>query len=418
MLEFNLPSLGADMDEGTLVQWLVAPGDTVAKGQIVAVVETTKAAIDVECWLEGTVHELLISPGEKVPVGTLIATLLAPGEAPPAPASGEAPAASARGEAAPGPVRAPVPGASPAPTPESESEPESEPEPEPEPAADAAVPAGRRRVSPAARRRAAELGIDVATVPASGPDDTVMLTDIERVATGQQPVPTPGATPADRQAELRRAIGAAMSRSKREIPHYYLAETVAMGRATAWLTAANAERPITERLVMAVLQLKAVAVALADFPELNGHVVDGEFRPAADAHLGVAISLRGGGLVAPAIHDVRHLALPDLMAAMLDLVQRARAGALRSSEMADATITVTNLGDQGVETVFPVIHPPQVAIVGFGTVAPRPWVEAGALTVMPTVMATLAADHRVSDGHRGGLFLAALRDLLQRPEDL
>lgn len=403
MLEFRLPSLGADMDEGKLVEWQVAPGDTVTKGQIVAVVETTKAAIDVECWLTGTVHELLISPGDTVPVGTLIATLLAPGET------------------------APEPGTAPP----------TEP-PAAAPAAPVTAPAGRRRVSPAARRRAAELGVDVTTVPASGPEDTVTRADVERVATGQQVVPAPAPvaasapspstapppapttepTAAERQAALRRAIAAAMSRSKREIPHYYLAETVPMGRATAWLAAANAERPITERLVLAVLQLKAVAVALADFPELNGHVVDGEFRPAAEAHLGVAVSLRQGGLVAPAIHDVRSLALPELMVAMLDLVQRARAGTLRSSELSDATITVSSLGDQGVETVFPIIHPPQVAIVGFGRVAPRPWVEDGALVVMPTVVATLAADHRVSDGHRGGLFLAAVRDLLQRPEDL
>lgn len=122
--------------------------------------------------------------------------------------------------------------------------------------------------------------------------------------------------------------------------------------------------------------------------------------------------------MAPAIHDVAAMSLPELMAAMLDLVQRARAGTLRSSEIADPTITVTNLGDQGVESVFPVIHPPQVAIVGFGTVALRPWVEGGRVVAIPTVVASLGADHRVSDGHRGAVFLAAVRERLQHPEDL
>lgn len=411
MIEFSLPSLGADMDEGKLVEWQIAPGDTVEKGQIVAVVETTKAAIDVESWVEGTVHELLIAPGDKVPVGTVIATLLAPGEE--APEAGapvhEAPAQAA---ATPSPitVEPPVEAAPPAPA-MAESPP-------------------RRRISPAARKRAAELGLDLAQIPASGPGGTVTLADVERVATGPAPVPvstipptaptttTSATTAAERQAEMRRAIAAAMSRSKREIPHYYLTETVPLRRATEWLTAFNAGRSITERIVMSALQLKAVALALPDVPEMNGHYVEGQFRPSASAHLGVAISLRQGGLVAPALHDVGAMTLPELMAAMLDLVQRARTGSLRTSEVSDATITVTSLGDQGVESVLGIIHPPQVAIIGFGTVAPRPWVEDGELTVMPTVVASLAADHRVSDGHRGALFLAAVRDRLQHPDEL
>jgi pyruvate dehydrogenase E2 component (dihydrolipoamide acetyltransferase) len=134
--------------------------------------------------------------------------------------------------------------------------------------------------------------------------------------------------------------------------------------------------------------------------------------------VGVAISLRGGGLVAPAIHDADHCTLDELMAALRDLVQRARTGGLRGSEMSDPTITVTNLGDQGVDQVFGVIYPPQVALVGFGRVAPRPWAVDGLLGVRPVVRATLAADHRASDGHDGARFLAAIDALLQHPEAL
>lgn len=370
MIEFKLPSLGSDMDDGKLIAWHVRPGDAVKKGQVIAVVDTSKAAIDIECWHDGVVHELITELGQTIPVGTVMARLLAPGEA------------------------APV----------------------------GAAPTSRQRVSPAARQRAAELGLDLAHVVGTGPQGAIGLEDVERAAA---PAPKPAAsavsaasTPADRAAEMRKSIAAAMGRSKREIPHYYLSETVPMGRALEWLRTANAQRPVTTRLLPAVLLLKAVALAVRDCPEMNGLFVDGAFTPAAAAHIGVAISLRQGGLAAPALHDAGSKGLDELMRDLADLVKRCRAGSLRSSEMSDPTITVTNLGDQGVESVFGVIYPPQVALVGFGRVTERPWAEAGRVTVMPALTASLSADHRVSDGHRGALFLARLRDLLQRPEEL
>ncbi|MCC6554296.1 MAG: 2-oxo acid dehydrogenase subunit E2, partial [Polyangiaceae bacterium] len=221
-----------------------------------------------------------------------------------------------------------------------------------------------------------------------------------------------------RALAMRRAIAAAMARSKREIPHYYLATDVDMSRAQAWLTAENLRRPVSERLLLAVLQLKAVALALREVPELNGFWVDGALRPSAAVHLGVAISLRRGGLVAPAIHDVDGKPLGALMAELGDLTRRARAGTLRSSEMADPTITVTNLGDQGAMLVHGVIYPPQVALVGLGKVTERPWAAGGMLGARPVLTATLSADHRASDGHRGSLFLDALSRWLQEPEKL
>jgi pyruvate dehydrogenase E2 component (dihydrolipoamide acetyltransferase) len=217
---------------------------------------------------------------------------------------------------------------------------------------------------------------------------------------------------------MRASIAAAMARSKREIPHYYLCEPVPMLEALAWLQHRNETLPLAERVLPAALMLKAVARALARVPELNGTLRDGAFVPSAAVHAGVAIALRGGGLVAPAIHDVQDRPLAALMRDLSDLVRRARAGSLRSSEMSDPTITVTQLGDQGVESVFGVIYPPQVAIVGFGRIAERPWVRDGWIRAVPVVTATLSADHRVSDGHRGALFLAELRETLQRPEAL
>jgi pyruvate dehydrogenase E2 component (dihydrolipoamide acetyltransferase) len=272
--------------------------------------------------------------------------------------------------------------------------------PPPAAAAPAAAPE-RRPASPAARKRARELDVDINKLAGTGPHGAVTVEDVEKAS---KP-----ATPVDRNAEMRKAIAAAMSRSKREIPHYYLSETVSLERAAAWLEAENARRPLPERMLMAVLYLKAVALACKSYPDMNGHYVDNAFRPAASVHVGVAISLRQGGLIAPAIHEVEKLALPELMKKLADLVKRARAGSLRSSEMSDPTITVTNLGDAGVQTVFGVIYPPQVALVGFGRVSREP---------SPTVVASLAADHRVSDGHRGALFLALIAKLLQQPEAL
>jgi pyruvate dehydrogenase E2 component (dihydrolipoamide acetyltransferase) len=217
---------------------------------------------------------------------------------------------------------------------------------------------------------------------------------------------------------MREAIGAAMAKSKREIPHYYLQSTIDLTAALAWLEGENQKRPVEQRVLPAALLLKATALSLVDVPELNGTFTDGAFRPAPGVHLGVAINLKGGGLVVPAIHDVARLALPELMRGLLDLVERARGGGLRSSEMSDSTVTVTNLGDLGVESVWGVIFPPQVAIVGFGRVVERPWVRDGRVEVARVVSATLAADHRVTDGHRGGQFLQALERHLKEPATL
>ncbi|MBA3059823.1 MAG: 2-oxo acid dehydrogenase subunit E2 [Gammaproteobacteria bacterium] len=428
MIEFKLPSLGADMDEGTLLEWRVKPGDAVKRGQVVAVVDTSKAAVDVEIWHDGVVHELLVAVDEKVPVDTVLATLLAPGEVAPAspasPASRAAATALAQTEPAQASPVAPEPRVIATPAPATGPAPAAPLSPP----ANKVVAAARHPVSPSARRRALALGIDPDTVRGTGAQGSVTLADVE-AATHAAPRPEPAmatvvaaaATPAaavDRQKAMRQAIAAAMSRSKREIPHYYLSETIPMTRALEWLQKRNEGLPITERILTAAFLLKAVAAALRRTPELNGFYRDGQFEPSTAVHTGVAISLRGGGLVAPAIHDVAAKPLVQLMRELADLVKRARAGSLRSSEMSDPTITITNLGEQSVQSVFGVIYPPQVALVGLGSIDVRPWVEDGQVRALPLLCATLAADHRASDGHRGALFLAELRELLQQPQTL
>ncbi|MFN9745947.1 MAG: dihydrolipoamide acetyltransferase family protein [Betaproteobacteria bacterium] len=402
MAEFTMPALGADMETGRVVQWNVKAGDRVRPGDVVAVVETHKGAIDVECFLDGEIGDL-VPLGEDLPVGAVLARVRTPGEgagaaATPVPASA-APAA--------------VPAA--AATHEAEAAPRG------------ATPS-RARVTPVARRRAGELGLDADGLAGTGPDGAVTLADVERAAAlgVKQPAAArveAAASPRVARggfdpAQMRQVIAAAMGRSKREIPHYYLSTTVDFGRAQAWLDAYNAERDAVDRLLPAALLLKASALALVQVPQLNGFYEDGAFRAGAGVHVGWAIALRGGGLVAPALRDADKLALPALMVALRDLVQRARAGGLRSSELTDPTITVTSLGERGAESVYGVIYPPQVAIVGFGRVAQRPAVADGQVVARPQVTVTLAADHRASDGHLGGQLLAAIDRALQSPATL
>ena len=381
-----MPSLGADMEDGKLVEWLVKPGDAISRGDVVAVVETQKGAIEIEIFVGGTIAELCAKEGETIPVGGVMARIESEGEELPAPI--------------PAPEKAPAEQAAPV----------SRPVPQ------VAARTGRAKVSPAARRLAAESGIDPEALDGTGVDGAVTLADVE-------PARKAGAAPAKKRTgfdtiEMRRAIGAAMTRSKREIPHYYLSSTVDLGRALTWLSDCNEGRPPTERMLAAVLLLKATALALRDHPQFNGYWQDDAFQPGAGIHIGWAIALRGGGLVSPAIHDVDALSLPDLMVKLRDLVTRARQGGLRSSELADPTVMVTSLGERGADSVTGIIYPPQVAILGFGRIRERPWVADGTIEVRPLVDMSLAADHRVSDGHAGGLLLDRIEKLLQEPEKL
>jgi pyruvate dehydrogenase E2 component (dihydrolipoamide acetyltransferase) len=367
-----MPVLGADMTAGTLVEWRKRPGDAVARGEIIAEVETEKGVIEVECFTPGLLERLLVEPGRKVPVGTPLAVIREVGAAAPT---------------------EPAPAAPPVPLP-----------------AAAALPA-RVRASPVARKLAADLGVSLDAVQGTGPGGAITREDVERAAPRE-------AAPPDRAARMRQAVAASVTRSKREIPHYYLSTSIDLGPALAWLAERNRDRPVTERLVVSALFLKAVALSLRGFPDLNARWVDGRVVPAPGIHIGLVVALREGGLVVPALHDADKVPVERLMATVLDVVERARGGSLRSSEVADPTVSVTILGDRDADTVFGVIYPPQVAIVGFGRVAERPWVVAGRVEVRPMVTATLAADHRASDGHRGSAFLAAVAERLQRPDQL
>lgn len=354
MYEFKMPTLGAEMESGRLIEWKVKPGDKVKKQDIIAVVDTDKAAIEIECWQAGTVEKLIVEPGEKVPVGTVLALIR-------------------------------------------EENALSEPAPPTQPDKKQTA---RQKITPRARSLALQNNLDIQTITGTGPSGEITENDIQKLVSKE--------TPKDQQVgSMQKVIAAAMAKSKREIPHYYISNEIDMTKALTWLESYNSNRPPEERLIYAALLIKALALATKEHPEFNGSWMNESFKKANDVNVGIVISLRQGGLLAPAICHADQMDLKTLMNSLTDLVTRARSGNLRSSEVSDSTITMTNLGEDSADLVFGVIYPPQVAIVGFGKINLRK----GLIT-------SLSGDHRVSDGHRASLFLKSISQYLQSPEKL
>lgn len=297
-------------------------------------------------------------------------------------------------------------------------------------------PTFRHNASPLARKIAEDRGIDLTKVKGTGEGGIIHKMDVENYATSInkgmtkpslreqstigaiQSTPLKNSPKVSRKDKMRTAIAAAMSRSNQEIPHYYLETDIDMQKAIKWLQTENEQRPVQKRLLAAVLLLKASALALQKVRELNGYWENNRLQIKEGIHIGFAISLRGGGLVIPAIHDVDKKSVAELMENLTDVSERAKTGKLRSSELTDGTITITNIGDRGVAKVFGVIYPPQVAIIGFGKIMDKPWAEDGMLGIRPVLTATLAADHRATDGRIGAKFLSTLNKLLQKPAEL
>lgn len=397
LVDITMPSLGADMTEGMLVKWLVKEGDQVNNGDIIAELETHKGAIDMEVYQSGVITKILVQPIVTVPVGTVLArlqpevTITEPEQ--PIPPDVEQPSEI---QSIATPVKA---------TPVKVTSILDEPSiPEPTEVEQAVIKSAVT-ASPIVRRLAAEQQLDLSEIHGSGPQGAILLKDLPR----QIPKPATG---------MRTAIAAAMKKSKTEIPHFYLSQDVDISSAQRWLCKINAEKPPEQRLLLIALLLKAVAKVLAKFPAVNGYYIDNQLQPAEVIHIGNVISLRQGGMVVPAIHDVDKLSLQDLMWAVRDITGRSRSGHLRSSELSDATITVTNMGDRGADSVYGIIYPPQVAIIGFGRSRQTALVKDNSLTIGDRMIVCLSADHRAVDGMLAAKFLNALSAQLQKPECL
>lgn len=377
MIEFRMPSLGADMESGFLREWRVKPGDHVKRGDIIAEVETQKGIIDIEVFDEGTVGEFLIKEDDKVPVGTLMTHIIP---------IGEVVNESTKPKVSQENINVqPTPGV---------------------------------HASPLAKKIAAEKGIDLHTVTGSGPDGVITRDDVEKVVSNRIAPEFAKEKSALANGNLMRmAVAAAMSKSNREIPHYYLETKVDMSKSLAWLTETNKHRPVKDRLLPAVLLIKSVAKALGAIPDLNAWWENG-LQLKKGIHIGFVVSLRTGGIIVPTVHDAGRKSLDEIMLSLSDIITRSRSARLRSSDLTDSTITITNLGEGSVEKVFGVIYPPQVALVGFGGITDQPWAENGKVDSRPVLTVTLAADHRATNGNMGSKFLIAVKDYLQQPEQL
>lgn len=419
-----MPSLGADMRDGTLTEWLVAEGDHVSKGDSIAVIETNKGAIEMESYYSGTINRLLVQPMLTLPVGAILGTIDADSNTE-TDAEENADADIVTDNEQP---------VSQSTSPPIHHEPPIVPVVSTAPATETSVRAltSQRLASPIVRALAQQQQLDLRGISGSGPQGAILLKDIQTLIQAQSAALSPSeaataapsskavtpktATSSRDSNAMREAIATAMEKSKREIPHYYLSHEIDLSVAQQWLSQENAGRDPDDRLLLTALLIKAVAILLPRFPALNGHYLDGRFEPAPAIHIGTVISLREGGLMVPAIHHTDQLSLNDTMLALRDISQRSRTGRLLSSELTDATITLTHIGDRGSDSVFGVIYPPQVAILGFGRLRQSPLVKQGQINICDTMTVTLSADHRVSDGIQGAKFLHALSQQLQQPE--
>ncbi|ERM81150.1 hypothetical protein P872_20445 [Rhodonellum psychrophilum GCM71 = DSM 17998] len=428
MIEFLMPSLGADMEDGTLVEWRKKPGDFLNRGDIIADVDTQKGLIEIEVFEEGVLEKLLVEEGLKVPVGTILALINPDGIA------GKKSKGQPMDEKVP--IQQPIEETRPVSFEEQNSE------------------TKRIKASPLAKRIAEAERIDLSSISGTGENGAITKEDVENAIATREGVaemekpkgikmeiagePEKGkagteqvgmeqlkeAVPEKKPMgtvppveAIRSAVAAAMSKSNREIPHYYLEKKIDMSKSLSWLKEANSERPVQKRLLPAALLIKAVALAVDEVPALNA-VWENGLQLKNEINIGFVVSLRTGGIMVPAIHQADAKSVDEIMEVLNDVIPRARALKLRSSELSDSTITITNIGEGSADKVFGVIYPPQVAIIGFGGISEEPFAENGLLGIRPIVHVTLAGDHRATDGLTGSRFLGALNKYLQNPETL
>jgi pyruvate dehydrogenase E2 component (dihydrolipoamide acetyltransferase) len=299
----------------------------------------------------------------------------------------------------------------------------------PPPASPASNPGRLVTVSPRAQKLAADLNVDLTRIQGTGPNGSITSEDILRADRGLKPstppptsAPTPASppSPGPQRAEPRRAPvqTTAPQPVKGDVPQYYLSTPVDLSAALTWARLENERRPDRDQIMPAAMLVKATALALREVPELNGFWTEDGPQKSDAIHIGCAISSASGRLVAPALMNVDQMDLGTLMRSLVDLVGRVRQGRVRSSELAAATITAMDFGEQGVEAAYAGVNAPQVAIIGFGKITERAWAAAGRVEARPVMTITLSADSRASDCRHGGTFLNTVEQLLQTPQRL
>ena len=398
-----MPQMGYDMREGTVVKWHKSEGEEVARGEVIADIETDKATVEFEAYTSGVLRRILADEGVAIPVGELIAIIAGADEVIdelladlPAGSQAEPPGAEA-----PGPESVVPPAQAEAVT---------------TPQAVAAPPpgdGGRLRVSPIARRLAQERGIDLALIAGTGPGGRIVEKDVLEFS----PAASMGAAlPGERVdlSRMRQAIARVTIDSKREAPHFYVTAEVDMGKAMSLRRDLNDALPAENRVSVNDMILKACAIVLGQYPKFNGSFQGDHLRLNSSINIGIAIALEAG-LIVPGISNCQDKSLRELAAASKDLIARANSGTLRNEEYSGTTFSVSNLGMFDVDSFAAIIFPPHAAVLAVGTVKSQPVVREGELAVGQVMKATLSTDHRVADGAEAARFLVEVKKLLESP---
>jgi pyruvate dehydrogenase E2 component (dihydrolipoamide acetyltransferase) len=408
--EVVMPQMGADMTEGTILNWRKHEGESVERGEIIAEIETDKANVEIEAFESGVFRKVLAQEGNTIPIGTPIAVIAAPEDD-----------ISQYAGATPATKAAPVPAGTPPARATAVAQPAPEPKQAPAPAAPAPRTNGRVRASPVARKLAEERGVDLTQVLGTGPDGRIVRRDVEAAVQSAPAAPTPEArTPVPAAAQpvamskMRQTIARRMAQSKREAPHYYVTVDIDMTEAERTRHQINDAYHGELHVSVNDLIVKASAIALARHPMFNTWFVDGAVEQHEAINICIAIAL-DDGLIAPAILDCGRKSLADISLASRDLAQRAKSGALKPEEYTGGTFTISNLGPYDVETLIAIIQPPQSAILGVGSVREAAVVRDGQVVAGQLMKAALSADHRVTDGAQGAQFLNDIRRLLEHP---
>ena len=423
-----MPKLGFDMAEGTLINWTVSIGDEINKGDVVAEIETDKATIEIESTVNGTVLKLLAEAGDIVAVGSPIGYVGEEGEA--IPGDGPAPA-QAEPEAAEAPEK---------PEPEAPEPPARKPAPEPA-AADSELPGGIK-ASPIARRLADEKGINLSQIAGSGPGGRIVKKDVEDFPTEEAPAAPAAAPPAPavspdaprptmptftelpdgpdveivELSRIRARIGQRLVESKQFVPHFYVTTEFDVAEALALRKQLNESIEDPDgKISVNDLLVKAAALALREFPNLNSHYYGDKLARHKRINIGIAVALPDG-LINVTAYDADKTALGTMARQNRDMITRAREGKVKPKEIEGSTFSVSNLGPFDVDHFTAIINPPEAGILAVGSAKKVPVVlDDGTLGVGMRMKATISVDHRVSDGAEAADFMRRVKDLLEHP---
>ncbi|MQF83086.1 2-oxo acid dehydrogenase subunit E2 [SAR202 cluster bacterium AD-802-E10_MRT_200m] len=403
-----MPQMGYDMQEGRIIKWLKNEGDSVERGQDIVELETDKAVVPIPSSSSGILRKILVEEGIMVPVGQPIGIMTAPDEALPEDLNeiinGSTTEAVVRPEA------------------ESLSTANSTPAVFP-------TDSSEVRASPLARRLAQENNIDITSISGTGPRGRITERDVQAVidAGGNSSQGAVNATATDQEgasetvelSRMRQAIARLTSRSKQEIPHFYVSAGIDMTAAMLLRQHYNsAMEDKGVRVSVNDLIVKACALALPKFPSLNSSFHGDKLQVHGNVNMGIAIDLEDRGLIVPAIPRCEDRTLAEIAAASKDLADRAKADRLKAEEYTGSTFTVSNLGMFDVDNFVAIIHPPNSAVLAVGTVRQQPVVRENAITIAQMMNATVSVDHRVADGAGAARFISEVKRLLEHPINL